>query len=170
MVSIDELRVPIAVYDHSRESGSRRGFLLIQHGSYQWAECESQHDIEAGQVLLYRRVGQARAFRHLCFDLGRLSTSDAEVWGKYFSLQAEMLSDSVLSFNTIHDRTKRCETRHLRDGTWLSDHLAARLRLTLLLPAISYSFQADFELSLASFRFLGVPGYFRAMVGSDVPC
>jgi hypothetical protein len=37
-----------------------------------------------------------------------------------------MLSDSVLSFNTIHDRIKRCETHGLRDGTWLADTLAVR--------------------------------------------
>jgi hypothetical protein len=40
-----------------------------------------------------------------------------------------MLSDSSLSFNTIHDRTKRCETAFLNDGTWLADRLAAEAGL-----------------------------------------
>ena len=39
-----------------------------------------------------------------------------------------MLSDSVLSFNTIHDRIKRCETGGLRHGTWLGDDDGHRSR------------------------------------------
>jgi hypothetical protein len=42
-----------------------------------------------------------------------------------------MLSDSTLSFNTIHDRTKRCETGFLKDGTWLADRLAAEAGLDI---------------------------------------
>jgi hypothetical protein len=42
-----------------------------------------------------------------------------------------MLSDSTLSFNTIHDRTKRCETAFLNDGTWLADRLAAEAGLDI---------------------------------------
>src|SRR5262245_23369006 len=30
-----------------------------------------------------------------------------------------MLSDSILSFNTIHDRLKHSETAGLREGTWV---------------------------------------------------
>jgi hypothetical protein len=45
------------------------------------------------------------------------------------ALQWRMLSDSSLSFNTIHDRTKRCETAFLKDGTWLADRLAAEAGL-----------------------------------------
>ena len=29
----------------------------------------------------------------------------------------------LLSFNTIHDRIRRCETGGLRDGTWIADEL-----------------------------------------------
>jgi hypothetical protein len=42
-----------------------------------------------------------------------------------------MLSDSTLSFNTIHDRTKRCGTTFLNDGTWLADRLAAEAGLDI---------------------------------------
>jgi hypothetical protein len=45
--------------------------------------------------------------------------------------QWSMLSDSSLSFNTIHDRTKRCETAFLNDGTWLADRLAAEAGLDI---------------------------------------
>src|SRR5262249_3620705 len=43
----------------------------------------------------------------------------------------KMLSDSTLSFNTIHDRTKRCETGFLKDATWLADRLAAEAGLDI---------------------------------------
>jgi hypothetical protein len=42
-----------------------------------------------------------------------------------------MLSDSVLSFNTTHDRVKRCETGVLRDATWLADETAIRAGLDI---------------------------------------
>ena len=42
-----------------------------------------------------------------------------------------MLSDSILSFNTIHDRLKRCETGGLRDGTWVGDELATQAGLDI---------------------------------------
>jgi hypothetical protein len=48
-----------------------------------------------------------------------------------------MLSDSVLSFNTIHDRIKRCETNGLRDGTWLGDKLAAQAGLDIESPGFA---------------------------------
>jgi len=35
-----------------------------------------------------------------------------------------ILSDSVLSFNAAHDRARRCETGHIRDGSWISDEIA----------------------------------------------
>jgi hypothetical protein len=40
-------------------------------------------------------------------------------------------SRTTLSFNTIHDRTKRCETTFLNDGTWLADRLAAEAGLDI---------------------------------------
>ena len=46
------------------------------------------------------------------------------------ALQWSMLADSTLSFNTIHDRTKRCETAFL-NGTWLADRLAAEAGLDI---------------------------------------
>ena len=53
------------------------------------------------------------------------------IWNRYLGLQWKMLSDSTLSFNTIHDRTKRCETGFLKDGTWLADQLAAEAGLDI---------------------------------------
>jgi hypothetical protein len=48
-----------------------------------------------------------------------------------------MLSDSILSFNTIHDRIKRCETAGLRDGTWLGDKLAECAGLDIHSPGFA---------------------------------
>ena len=120
-----------------RPTADGTGALLIQHGSYRWAGRESQQYIEAGRVLLYRGVEQSRVFHRLCFGLESPFSSDLQVWRKYLTLQAEMLSESVLSFNTIHDRTKRFETGHLRDGTWLSADLAAQAGLDIPSPGFA---------------------------------
>jgi hypothetical protein len=42
-----------------------------------------------------------------------------------------------LSFNTIHDRIRRCETGGLRDGTWLADTLAADAGLDIKTPGFA---------------------------------
>ena len=48
-----------------------------------------------------------------------------------------MLSDSVLSFNTVHDRFRRCETGGLRDGTWLGGELAVKAGLYIRSPGFA---------------------------------
>jgi hypothetical protein len=48
-----------------------------------------------------------------------------------------MLSDSVPSFNTIHDRVRRCETGELRDETCLADELAAKAGLDIRSPGFA---------------------------------
>ena len=53
------------------------------------------------------------------------------VAGEYFKLQLEILSRSDRSFNSIHDRTKRVETSHIHDGTWLTDELAVQRGLDI---------------------------------------
>jgi hypothetical protein len=55
-----------------------------------------------------------------------------------------MLSDSILSFNTIHDRLKRCETASLRDGTWVGDELATQAGLDSLYGYFATCRQTDF--------------------------
>ena len=59
------------------------------------------------------------------------------MWRKYLGVQADMLSDSILSFNTIHDRVKRCETAGLRDGTRVGDELATRAGLDIQSPGFT---------------------------------
>jgi hypothetical protein len=59
------------------------------------------------------------------------------MWRKYLGVQADMLSDSILSFNTIHDRVKRCETAGLRDGTRMGDELATRAGLDIQSPGFT---------------------------------
>ena len=59
----------------------------------------------------------------------REEPANRQTWNRYLALQWSMLSDSTLSFNTIHDRTKRCETAFLNDGTWFADRLAAEAGL-----------------------------------------
>jgi len=125
LFSPTEIRTPLAAYRYVRKPYQTAGFILIQHGSYQWIAEEDQPLIEAGEVVLYRGIGQAGVFRQLRFRPDDLSYANGEIWRRYLALQAKMLSDSVLSFNTIHDRIRRCETGGLRDGTWLADQLIA---------------------------------------------
>jgi hypothetical protein len=114
-----EVKTPLAVYRQVRKYYNTAGSLLIQHGSYQWISREDQPRIEQGQILLYRGIGQSPVFRCLQFEPSDLTAANREILRRYLGIQAEMLSDSVLSFNTIHDRVKRSETEGLRHGTWL---------------------------------------------------
>ena len=130
--SDSEVRAPLAAYHHVRKYSDTVGSLLIQHGSYQWISREDQPHIEQGEVLLYRGLGQGAVFRCLQFEVDDLTAANREIWRTYLRLQAEMLSDSVLSFNTIHDRVKRSETEGLRHGTWLGDTMATQAGLDIV--------------------------------------
>jgi len=132
-----EVKAPMAAFRHVRKPYDAAGSLLIQHGSYQWISFQDQPHIEDGEILLYRGVGQAAVFRCLRFRPEDLSPANRQTWRKYLGLQAAMLSDSVLSFNTIHDRIKRCETEGLRHATWLGDELAMQAGLDIQSPGFA---------------------------------
>jgi len=119
-----EVKAPIAAYRLRKGPYSTAGALLMQHGSYQWISDQDQPHIERGEVILYRGISKAKTFRFLSFRPEDLSPENRDIWRKYLSVQAAMLSDSVLSFNTIHDRVNRCETGGLRHATRLGDKLA----------------------------------------------
>jgi hypothetical protein len=126
-----EVKAPLAAYRHVRKPYDTVGSLLIQHGSYQWISLQDQPHIEEGEILLHRGIGDATIFRCLRFRPEDLSSTNREIWRKYLRIQAAMLSDSVLSFNTIHDRVNRCETGGLRHATWLSDEMATAAGLDI---------------------------------------
>jgi hypothetical protein len=90
-----------------------------------------------GEVALYRGIGLATRSRCLRFRPYELSPANGEIWRKYLRVQAGMLSDSILSFNTIHDRLKRRETPGLRDGTWGGDELATQAGLDSQSPGFA---------------------------------
>ena len=135
--SDSEVRAPLAAYHHVRKYYDTVGCLLIQHGSYQWISREDQPHIEQGEVLLYRGIGQGAVFCCLQFEPDDLTAANREIWRRYLRLQAEMLSDSVLSFNTIHDRVKRSETEGLRHETWLGDTMATQAGLDIESPGFA---------------------------------
>src|ERR1035441_1234207 len=135
--SDSEVRAPLAAYHHVRKYYDTVGSLLIQHGSYQWISREDQPHIEQGEVLLYRGIGQGAVFCCLQFEPDDLTAANREIWRRYLRLQAEMLSDSVLSFNTIHDRVKRSETEGLRHETWLGDTMATQAGLDIESPGFA---------------------------------
>jgi hypothetical protein len=97
-------------------------FVFIQHGSYQIVRVDEQPRLESGEVLLFRGLQDAPRFRRFC--MGPLGSTKRRIWQRYVSTQVHVLSDSVRSFNSIHDRAKRAETHSLRDGTWLTDAIA----------------------------------------------
>jgi hypothetical protein len=81
--SDNELRTPMAACHHVRDYRDTPGSLLIQHGSYQWVSLEDQPSIPAGEVSLYRGIGQATRFRCLRFRPEELSPANGEIWRKY---------------------------------------------------------------------------------------
>jgi hypothetical protein len=126
------LRTPVAVYRAKlRSYDSSDSWLFMQHGSYQWLPLADQPYVLEGQVLVYRGIEREEVFRYPQFEEDPDDPATQRVWNKYLALQWRMLSDSTLSFNTIHDRTKRCETGFLNDGTWVSDQLAVEAGLEI---------------------------------------
>ena len=67
-----------------------------------------------------------------------------------------MLSGSILSFNTIHDRVKRCETAGLRDGTWVGDELATQAGLDIQSPGFARDLWHAAQQSYSLVRVMGV--------------
>ena len=124
-LSGDTLHAPVAVYKVRLPHDDSDMWLFIQHGSYQWVRVGAQPHVEDGDVLLYRGIQTAEAFRWPGFGRDSRGTANQRTWDRYLALQWRMLSDSILSFNTVHDRTKRTETACLNDGTWVADQLAA---------------------------------------------
>jgi hypothetical protein len=126
------LCAPVAVYRIKRNPHHDSGqWLFMQHGSYQWISPADQPHVEEGHVLLYRGIQREKTFRYPSVERLRQQSANRLTWNRYLTLQWSMLSDSTLSFNTIHDRTKRCETAFLNDGTWLADRLAAEAGLDI---------------------------------------
>ena len=125
-VAESSITAPLAVYLMDAGPMSWRGsahvYVFIQHGSLQLISTDDQPELEASMLTLYRGVQEAKTFRHLRID--RTSEKHLATWQRYAALQAHVLSDSVRSFNSIHDRTKRCETNHIRDQSWVTDDIA----------------------------------------------
>jgi hypothetical protein len=137
VVADGAVTAPIAAYRCSRPWRDTPGALLIQHGSYQWVALEDQPLIERGQVLLYRGIGDATEFRSLRFGPEDLAPGERDIWARYLGAQAAMLSDSVLSFNTVHDRVARSETTCFRHASRMSDEIALRAGLDIDSPGFA---------------------------------
>jgi hypothetical protein len=126
-----QVTAPIAAYRQANKLYGTAGSVLIQHGSYQWISDQDQPHMEQGQALLYRGIAETKAFHCLQFRAEELSAANRDIWRTYLGVQAAMLSDSVLSFNTVHDRVNRCETTGLRHATWLGDEIATAAGLDI---------------------------------------
>lgn len=112
---------PVAVY-RAAADGHGPAYLLMQHGSYQLVPAEDQPLLGGGDVLLYRGVQKSMEFRLL--RMGEMDAATHETWRRYVGVQVHVLSDSVRSFNSIHDRAVRCETQCIRDRSTMTDDIA----------------------------------------------
>ncbi len=124
------LTAPIAVY-RMKDVLDRELYVLIQHGSYQLVPVEHQPRLVNGEVTLYRGIERAPTFGFPGFGGATLMASAPAIWQSYGRAQLRMLSDSVTSFNTIHDRAVRCETTHILDRSRLADRIASEAGLNL---------------------------------------
>jgi hypothetical protein len=120
-IGVDRATAPLAVYVAAK-GWDRPEYLFVQHGSYQFVRIADQPRLESGEVLVYRGIQDAPTFRLLRFDDRDAAKSTA--WRRYLDVQAHVLSDAARSFNSIHDRAKRCETNHIRDQSWITDAIA----------------------------------------------
>ncbi len=127
---IDRISVtaPIAVYRHTSRLGSRT-YLLIQHGSYQLVDTADQPFLPSGEILLYRGLQESDIFHFPTTT--RVGSDFDSAWTQYVATQAHILSDSIRSFLSIHDRTVRCETDHLLAKSWISDEIAKKCGLDI---------------------------------------
>jgi hypothetical protein len=106
-----------------------RGLVLIQHGSYQLVRESDQPLLTSGELMLYRGLQRSREFRH--FQRGALGEGESSSWRHFTGVQAHVLSDSVRSFTSVHDRTSRCETEHIADRSWVTDDIARARGLSI---------------------------------------
>lgn len=109
-IGAETVTAPLAVY-RMVSPWRDEVYVFIQHGSYQIVSIPQQPQVESGEVLLYRGLQEASVFRRLAG--GTMNTEKRTIWQRYVATQAHVLSDSVRSFNSIHDRAKRAE----RNGT-----------------------------------------------------
>ena len=129
------VHAPVAVYACSLANDPV--YVLVQHGSYQVLGVDRQPLLDSGEVVLYRGVGTAETFRFLRIGSREPESEQGRVIRAYAKTQARVLADSTLSFNSIHDRAKRTETSHIRDGTWLTDDIAKESGLDLATDAFA---------------------------------
>jgi hypothetical protein len=129
-VEKEAVTAPVAVY-RTKVRIDRAGYLFIQHGSYQFIEAAYQPRLDVGDVLLYRGVQRSDAFQLFRVGRGDLDVRKRRLWQTYVNLQAYLMSDSVRSFNSIHDRARRAETGHIRDGSWISEEIAGKYGLDI---------------------------------------
>ena len=69
--------------------------------------------MEEGQVLVYRGIERQEVFRYPQLEKDPDDLAQQRKWKTYLALQWRMLSDSTLSFNTIHLSARRFGNGHV---------------------------------------------------------
>jgi len=101
--------------------------------------------------------------------MGPLDATKQRIWQRYIAVQAYVLSDSVRSFNSIHDRAKRAETCHIRDGSWLTDDIAREHGLEIKDGGLTQSLWTDTHQSFALERWVAQNKFGPNYVVSKTP-
>ncbi|MSV32697.1 MAG: hypothetical protein EXQ57_09270 [Bryobacterales bacterium] len=148
---------PLAAYRHTdiHPTGSRRERLIfIQHGSYHIGDIQSQPLADRGEAVLYRGIQKAETYL-----LHRLTTKD--IRERLTNIHARSLTDSVVSFNTVHCNLVRCETGFLNDRSFVFDGLCREAGLEPNDPPIRSALYSGYALEeWCAFRKFG-PNYVK---------
>jgi hypothetical protein len=150
-VGDEVVSAPIAIY-RTEVHGRGPTYVMMQHGSYQLVREADQPFMRSGELLLYRGLQRSAEFRwlkHSDFD-----PIQHLIWRAYVEMQGEILSDAARSFNSIHDRTSRCETEHLRDRSWMTDDLARARGLDISGPGFAAALWSTTHQSFALERWV----------------
>jgi hypothetical protein len=115
----DGATAPMAIY-RTQSALHGRVLVLIQHGSYQLVRESDQPLLASRELMLYRGLQRSREFRH--FQPGALREGERSSWRHFIGVQAHVLSDSVRSFNSVHDLAFSSSVRQFGGTTvhWLS--------------------------------------------------
>lgn len=118
-----DVTAPIAAFRHkSRYSFEKDKLILIQHGSYLFADVDAQTEIEKGFVTLYRGIQNEKTFKVYKLNAGTTRAAIMQVHGS-------TLTDSVNSFNAVHCNVSRTETGALNDRSFVLGKIAKKFGL-----------------------------------------
>jgi hypothetical protein len=80
----------------------------------------------------YRGIQNAKVFRYLSFDSACLGETEGSAWRAFLKTQITLLSDSSVSFISMHEKINRCETGGLNNSSFSNEDIAKSSGLNLV--------------------------------------